>query len=220
MLDTGYTFENRDEFNRRPFAERIINLLKSDIDLSPMAIDGAWGTGKSEFCIKTLRLIEQEHKESLIPVYINAFSEDHIDKPLESLLSSLYATFSKNPNKTDRTKELLNIGIRLGKIASKTLLGNFIPVVSNGIDKAIDAVLDGIFLEHAQANKTILDLKNLLNSLTNQNQKIVIFVDELDRCRPDFAVHFLEVLKHIFEIENIHFWRNRKEAKSEKEGLQ
>ena len=59
MLDTEFTFQTRDEFNRRPFAERIINLLKSDIDISPMAIDGAWGTGKSEFCIKTLRLIEK-----------------------------------------------------------------------------------------------------------------------------------------------------------------
>lgn len=203
MLDTEFTFQTRDEFNRRPFAERIINLLKSDIDISPMAIDGAWGTGKSEFCIKTLRLIEQEHRDSMIPIYINAFAEDHVDKPLETILSSLYATFSENESKKEILQQLLNVGIQLGSIASKTLLTSLFPAGLKVIDNAVDIVLGNIFQQHAQANKKIEELKKSLSSLTNQKQKIVIFVDELDRCRPDFAVHFLEVLKHIFEIENI-----------------
>ena len=34
------TFATHDEFNRKPIAENIIKLLTSDIDLSPMVIDG------------------------------------------------------------------------------------------------------------------------------------------------------------------------------------
>jgi hypothetical protein len=36
-------------------------------------------------------------------------------------------------------------------------------------------------------------------------QKLVIVVDELDRCRPDYALHLLEVIKHFFNVENVHF---------------
>ena len=44
---TFLTFDKRDEFNRKPIAKKIITLLESDIDVSPLLIDGDWGTGKS-----------------------------------------------------------------------------------------------------------------------------------------------------------------------------
>ena len=47
-----YTFDYRDEFLRKPIAEKLISLLDSDINLSPLVIDGGWGTGKTEFCKK------------------------------------------------------------------------------------------------------------------------------------------------------------------------
>ena len=57
------TFDARDEFNRRPFAERLIVLLKNENSLFPMSINGDWGTGKTEFCKKTVHLINQEHND-------------------------------------------------------------------------------------------------------------------------------------------------------------
>ena len=48
-----FTFGSRDEFTREPIAEKIIKLLDSAIDVSPMIIDGKWGTGKTEFCFKS-----------------------------------------------------------------------------------------------------------------------------------------------------------------------
>ena len=38
-----------------------------------------------------------------------------------------------------------------------------------------------------------------------QKEKIVIFIDELDRCRPKFALDLIEKVKHIFEVPNISF---------------
>lgn len=58
MIDE-ITFDTRDEFNRRPFAERLIDLLKNENSLFPMSINGAWGTGKTEFCKKTVHLIRE-----------------------------------------------------------------------------------------------------------------------------------------------------------------
>ena len=70
------TFDTQDEFKRKPIAENIIRLLTSPIDLSPMVIDGGWGTGKTEFCQKLIRLMQQQHPDYQ-PVYIDAFRSDH-----------------------------------------------------------------------------------------------------------------------------------------------
>lgn len=66
------TFATHDEFNRKPIAENIIKLLTSPIDLSPLVIDGGWGTGKTEFCQKLIRLMQEQHRDYR-PVYIDAF---------------------------------------------------------------------------------------------------------------------------------------------------
>jgi hypothetical protein len=34
---------------------------------------------------------------------------------------------------------------------------------------------------------------------------LVVVVDELDRCRPDYALALLEVVKHFFSVPNVHF---------------
>ena len=35
--------------------------------------------------------------------------------------------------------------------------------------------------------------------------RFVIVIDELDRCRPDYAVRFMETIKHVFEVEHVTF---------------
>lgn len=35
------------------------------------------------------------------------------------------------------------------------------------------------------------------------DKPIILFIDELDRCRPDYAVDMLEVIKHVFDVENV-----------------
>lgn len=36
-------------------------------------------------------------------------------------------------------------------------------------------------------------------------KKLVIIIDELDRCRPDYALSMLEVMKHFFAVDGVHF---------------
>lgn len=35
------------------------------------------------------------------------------------------------------------------------------------------------------------------------DKPIILFIDELDRCRPDYAVDMLEIIKHVFDVENV-----------------
>jgi predicted KAP-like P-loop ATPase len=55
-------FHGRDEFRRELVAGKVIKLLISDIDASPLVIDGDWGTGKTEFCPKLINKSRESHE--------------------------------------------------------------------------------------------------------------------------------------------------------------
>ena len=54
------TFQMRDEFKRQAIAEKLIKLIETKIDISPALLDGAWGSGKTEFCQKMLNLMVEQ----------------------------------------------------------------------------------------------------------------------------------------------------------------
>lgn len=68
------------------------------------------------------------------------------------------------------------------------------------VDKAVEAMLT----EHMEAEKSLLMLREALEEIANE-KPLVLFVDELDRCRPDFAVRMLEIIKHVFDVEGVKF---------------
>ena len=60
--------------------------------------------------------------------------------------------------------------------------------------------------EFHQRKQAIKKVKEIIVKYTKTNhKKLLIIVDELDRTRPDYAVHFLEDMKHFFDIENVVF---------------
>lgn len=235
------TFATHDEFNRKPIAENIIRLLTSDIDLSPMVIDGGWGTGKTEFCQKLIRLIEQQQL-NYQPVYIDAFRSDHSGEPLLALLAEIIKTCTpedtdgqpseKRKNITRKVaraagfvmktvakaavghvlkqnledleegmSQIINDG-QEAKNAAATVAGAATALASHSIDVTIDATVEALLKEQIEAEKNLETLKACLKELA-ADKPIILFIDELDRCRPDYAVDMLEVIKHVFDIENV-----------------
>lgn len=81
-------------------------------------------------------------------------------------------------------------------------------------EKQVDAVLDQLFnaqmSEHAKRRELINDFKTeltvvlqALGSRKGYSAPLFIFIDELDRCKPSFAVGLLETIKHIFGIPGV-----------------
>ena len=117
-IDKDLTFELRDEYNRKPVAEKIIKLLESDVDVSPMVIDGGWGTGKSEFCIKLINLLEAKEETDLRSIYVDAFKADHADEPLMTLLAAVLNLF---PDAKEQ-KSLIDKALPAIRVGTKTVL--------------------------------------------------------------------------------------------------
>jgi len=208
------TFEDRDEFQRKPIAEKVLNLLKSDIKVSPMVIDGNWGTGKTEFCQKLIHLIESGDS-NLRPVYVDAFKADHADEPLMTLLSAILRLLpkSKRPPLLKAALPVAKFGIKTGlkagvswimKQDAADIADDFASDLKSAGDEAVNHAVESLLTDHVEAEERIETLKQALQKIAKESP-IVIFVDELDRCRPDFAVSMLESIKHIFDVENVQF---------------
>ena len=231
------TFDTQDEFNRKPIAENIIRLLTSDIDLSPMVIDGGWGTGKTEFCQKLIRLMQQQHPDYQ-PVYIDAFRSDHSGEPLLALLAEIIKTCTPEDTSEQPSEQRKNITRKIAKAArfgiktvakaaashllkqsTDDLAEEFQQIINDGQDAdslaetvtdaaatiashTIDATVEALLKEQIEAEKNLETLKACLKELA-ADKPIILFIDELDRCRPDYAVDMLEVIKHVFEVENV-----------------
>jgi hypothetical protein len=62
------------------------------------------------------------------------------------------------------------------------------------------------FNEKSQAITQFKDvIKKVLDKLPEQQQNLIIFIDELDRCRPTYAIELLERIKHLFDIKRLVF---------------
>ena len=214
---TTKTFDGqggRDEFQRKSIAQKAIKLLKSDIDISPMVIDGSWGTGKTEFCHKLINLMKQDNTHNII--YIDAFKADHVDEPLMTVLAEIIKILPDGP----RRKAFINRVLPAVRYTLKTvakagvshllrqdfadLTNDFDEVIQKAADDSIDKTAELILKDHVEAEKSLQTLQTALTAIASQNP-IIIFIDELDRCRPNFAVDMLEIIKHTFDVEGVSF---------------
>ena len=61
--------------------------------------------------------------------------------------------------------------------------------------------------DYESEKESIEHLKSKLKEIAKKTdlKKIVVFIDELDRCRPNYAIEFLERVKHFFDLEGYIF---------------
>ncbi len=208
------TFDERDEFQRRVIADKAITLLCSEIEISPIVIDGDWGTGKTEFCHKLMNLMKQADSHHLI--YVDAFLADHSDEPLLTVLSEVLKIIPEGDERNGFIQKALPT-IRYGlKTIAKAgvshilrqdaadVIDNFDKEILKIADKAVDASVESMLKDHVKASESLKTLQSALKEIANK-KPIVLFIDELDRCRPSFAVNLLEVIKHTFDVDGVQF---------------
>jgi len=212
------TFDNRDEFSRKPIAEKIIKLLDSAIDVSPLIIDGKWGTGKTEFCFKLKNRIEADNPIEYKVGYVNAFQADHANEPLLTLIAEVAGFYGE---KDDKRKNFIKnaipylrlisgiglkagLGFAFGRYAADIpdALTEGFDEIKDGSKSLIDQSLESMIKDQVEAEKNLSTLRDALSDIASKNP-IILLIDELDRCRPDFAVMMLETIKHVFDVKNV-----------------
>ncbi len=149
-------------------------------------------------------IVKMELKHSYLPIYYNAWMYDNHSDPLMSLLLVM----------TKTCKGVYDTKINSEKISEKLISALSTLPISLGEFKANPFTI----AEKLQVKKVdILSLvqteeeirervKGIFNDIIVESaQKLVIFIDELDRCRPSFAIEMLERIKHYFDDERVIF---------------
>jgi hypothetical protein len=211
----GLTFKD-DEFEREIFAVQLNRMIQNSKAITEneslsIAIDASWGMGKSQFIHMWRNKLKDDTKKWKT-VYYNAWKYDDYADAIAPIACEICKEYQEDLKK-DRsfllaTTNILKIGISaLTAIASAAF-----PVLGplDNIGKAFVSTIgerpeDGFYRDNFKRENAKADFRKALKDLVSENEKLVIFVDELDRCRPSFAIETLEVMKHFFNVDKVAF---------------
>ena len=210
------TFSNFDKFGLEPFADKLTAYLHVEsnfVDESfVLSLNSEFGSGKSTFLEMWSNKLKSADNTFKV-VYINAWESDFQGDPLLAIVSCLLDILQPS-------KEIEPIKETAGKLSKFALsVGNDVVQRFTGIDviKAGQYAesKDGIakpkaghacFQLYQEKHKLFEELKKLLRELTIESKyPVLIIIDELDRCRPNYAIEFLETIKHFFDIKRLIF---------------
>jgi len=183
------------------------NISISSNNYSTFSIIGDWGSGKTTFVKMWEKYCLKENQY----IHIDAFKMDYESEPFMMLIKAFrnyfekYVEIDKNTinkwlNKAKEVFALKNI-LKLGfnVIVDKT-------VGSEPMKDFLNSTYNSCFDELSEEQTLYDELKNILNSITsNFETDLIIIIDELDRCRPDFALETLERVKHLFNVKKVKF---------------
>ncbi|NEO87761.1 MAG: hypothetical protein F6J87_26415 [Spirulina sp. SIO3F2] len=219
----GFTQKN-DLFQHKEFGERLMNLVVNTDDELVVALDAPWGEGKTTFIKMWQGLLRQNEIRS---IYFDAFANDYQKDAFLAISAEIYsliedkgtkqkAEFQKKVSAVVKTVE--RAGLRIGvKAATAGLVDGTVlddlkldkdleKEASELIDSYVKQRLEGAKedKQNFQSFKTTLS-KIAKNSEGEQNSPLVFIIDELDRCKPPFALEILENIKHLYSIPGVVF---------------
>lgn len=185
-----------------------------------VAIDAQWGYGKTFFVKQVQYLIDginqgekiedlaadnlgtdiklDTNKLQYNTVYFDAWEHDNDDDPILSLTNEIAQT------KWVMTDELFKLAFEVCRVGLKLATNIDIKKISESFNDWKN------FEDWKNFQKSKKDRQDgfteALNKLiTKSGKKIIFFIDELDRCKPTYAIKLLERVKHYFGNENITF---------------
>lgn len=211
IIPEGNPFENC-KLDRKKYAEVLTNILKSYKEGFVLAIDNEWGTGKTTF-IKMWR--QHLNNATYKTLYFNSWENDFESNPLVAILSELKTINTKSDDKA--FKSLLKKGALVSKsvipviveaIAKRYIDTEEVVKAIGKLSEAASDILKEEIDEYANKKKGLIEFRTELETFIQENNNdkpIIFFIDELDRCRPDYAVEVLEKVKHFFSVKGIIF---------------
>lgn len=197
-----------DLIGRQKFVDKIKKLIKisSPNKSWSIAIDGAWGSGKT-FVMNMLERDLAKESENIV-IYYDAWSNDFYEDPLIAILYNILDVFE---HLTSIKKDVLQ-GIQNGINAFLSIL-SAIPEVDNVLKAGKKAFIN---LKKERKKKTdnnqLSNYKSYSDFLAEtqdfikeaiKNKKLIILVDELDRCEVKYAMKVLNRLHHLLDIPNV-----------------
>lgn len=211
-------FKN-DLLGRSDSATAIENLIASSLEGLVLCINAPWGAGKTTFLLMLRRKLELSGYRTLS---FNAWESDFVDDAMVALLGELSieveqmntgcpdpaaGTFRKLQRVAGRLmKSVIPLAVRIGTSGVFNLENSDIQeAIAGKAEEIAEAQIQAYELAKESVAAFRSTLEELAKEISVSGKPLVLFVDELDRCRPPFAVRVLEIIKHFFSVPGIVF---------------
>lgn len=217
----------QDELGYRSVGEAFTNLVKTIDDAKVLSIEAGFGRGKTFFRQAWSEHLRQNGE---VVVEIDVQQSDHSGDPVVTLLGALVASLPENEDELstkayESAKKIASLGAKtLTKVALRSAaddvidavtdaakdqiegfehLKGFLDEVGDGMSKAAGhAIAAQMSAEKVRTKELPEQLETLLTALTSKDgtERVIIILDELDRCHPDYAIAVLESMKLVFNM--------------------
>lgn len=178
-----------DLLDRKSISIALTNLVKAQKKPFVISLHGKWGTGKTFFLKRWKKQLEKDKHRA---VYFNAWENDFFDDPLVPMIANLDI-----PNETVRSEIAKNLKV--------IVYHNIASVVKHKIGVEMPKIDDDILKTYSKQRSSINILHSEVTRMLEEEGPLVYIIDELDRCRPDFAIATLERTKHVLGIPGLVF---------------
>ncbi len=176
-----------DVLKREPQVKAFCAVVTGVAAPAVLSLDGGWGTGKTAFvkmCSAWMRS-EASPQPDVAVVEFNAWTEGYTGEPLKDIVEAVTSQITDAD--TERRKDIAR---RLELQAARVASGGMVP--------------DAIVADGVGPRRDIVRFKKTLRSfVADGGGRLVVFIDELDRCRPDYAIGVLEKVRHIFDVAGV-----------------
>ncbi|WP_455523725.1 KAP family P-loop NTPase fold protein [Porphyromonas endodontalis] len=203
------------KLNREKEGEFLTNVITKVSGNYTLAINDQWGRGKTTFVRMWEASLKQEGYQT---IYLNAWENDIVSEPLVCILGEILPLITDNRSKAKLLehsaplfKNWKKLVPEVVKSLAMLLSPDFGDLSKEITDSLINAPEDSLKKEIEGYKKQQAEIQKFKHELAECIQKkcekkpLIFIVDELDRCRPDYAVDLLEKVKHFFSVEGIVF---------------
>ncbi|KAI2687465.1 P-loop NTPase fold protein [Pseudomonas sp. TNT3] len=216
QLDTDTWPSPQDLLGRHTEIENLSPVLLNAQSPLVFAIDAPWGGGKTTFIRLWQHYFTHENKVSL---YLNAWESDFAEDPLLPMLSVLDRWLSDQSNtpavrkawekaKTYAPSIIKSTAVAAAKAATFGALDldkEFEKLASELAGGTAGSLVDSFNIKQKSLERFKFQLSKALDALPEGQENLVVFIDELDRCKPTYAIEVLERIKHLFDVDRLVF---------------
>ena len=196
-----------DTLEIKKHADALTNFIKYTATPLTIGIQGEWGSGKTSLLNSIYNSLETDKdKAKYLQIWINSWEHSLLSSPEETLLkiiNEIIGDLIKGFGEEAITEKIKDTAGKLMKGALRvgaTIAGG--TAAGKEVDKLVEDDSNSIRLLREQLGDLAKEIKVREK---NSHEKIIVYVDDLDRIEPKDAVRILELLKNIFSIPNCVF---------------
>lgn len=198
-------------------------------------INSEWGHGKTWFLTRLAKQLAENHPVVYFDAWKNDFTKDALlsfisvvctelseqfnqHNNLKKSLGNLSSAFSTVLKKSApilaaaAVKQLTGLTIEHFSSDEETLNEESNKLIKDTASKLANVIAENSIEQFIQTRKgieefevAIAELIDEIDDMTDPHLPIYIFIDELDRCRPTYAIELLESIKHLFNVKGVVF---------------